>query len=259
LQVCTARYRQDASTEFGSCRMLSIGRAVSKLTYAHHVRCSSCATLRKCSTSRSVAMAANAGVTYLCEPSAGAEVQTANSVFIGRSSMRPCCKRTDTACLQHCISAEGRTIACSGQDEANKVDEELMGPLGFSVDQLMELAGVSVACAVAAESQPASRVLVLAGPGNNGGDGLVAARHLHHFGYDVKARVTPSAAAADADGKLGHLMQAAADARLMHAAAVAYLLFERRCVSACARMRCPCRCATQSIPRSSSTMASSPS
>jgi hypothetical protein len=61
-----------------------------------------------------------------------------------------------------------------------------MGPLGFSVDQLMELAGLSVACAVAAEQRAPGRVLVLAGPGNNGGDGLVAARHLHHFGHQVE-------------------------------------------------------------------------
>lgn len=62
-----------------------------------------------------------------------------------------------------------------------------MGPLGFSVDQLMELAGLSIASSIAAEYSVPSfpRVLVLAGPGNNGGDGLVAARHLHHFGYTV--------------------------------------------------------------------------
>lgn len=60
-----------------------------------------------------------------------------------------------------------------------------MGPLGFSVHQLMELAGLSVACSLAAEFPPAThgRVAVLAGPGNNGGDGLVAARHLWQFGY----------------------------------------------------------------------------
>lgn len=60
-----------------------------------------------------------------------------------------------------------------------------MGPLGFSIDQLMELAGLSVASAILAEYPPSqySRVLIVAGPGNNGGDGLVAARHLYHFGY----------------------------------------------------------------------------
>ncbi|TPX67585.1 hypothetical protein SpCBS45565_g03718 [Spizellomyces sp. 'palustris'] len=56
---------------------------------------------------------------------------------------------------------------------------------GFSVDQLMELAGLSVAMALAKVYSKDSfqRVLVCAGPGNNGGDGLVAARHLFHFGY----------------------------------------------------------------------------
>eukprot|EP00004_Rigifila_ramosa_P003096 TRINITY_DN1324_c0_g1_i4.p1 TRINITY_DN1324_c0_g1~~TRINITY_DN1324_c0_g1_i4.p1 ORF type:complete len:280 (+),score=30.79 TRINITY_DN1324_c0_g1_i4:118-957(+) len=53
------------------------------------------------------------------------------------------------------------------------------------MEQLMELAGLSVAAAVCAEFPAAShpRVLVVCGPGNNGGDGLVAARHLRHFGY----------------------------------------------------------------------------
>lgn len=61
-----------------------------------------------------------------------------------------------------------------------------MGPLGaFSLDQLMELAGLSCAQAVERvyrrEKYP--RVLVCCGPGNQGGDGLVAARHLGMFGY----------------------------------------------------------------------------
>ena len=55
----------------------------------------------------------------------------------------------------------------------------------------MELAGLSVATAVhdfyqkqSVKSTGRRRILILAGPGNNGGDGLVAARHLKHFGFD---------------------------------------------------------------------------
>ena len=65
--------------------------------------------------------------------------------------------------------------------------QELMGPLGFSIDQLMELAGLSCAEATAlAFPDKAAKILIIAGPGNNGGDGLVAARHLTHFGYTVR-------------------------------------------------------------------------
>ncbi|CAJ1333264.1 unnamed protein product [Effrenium voratum] len=63
-----------------------------------------------------------------------------------------------------------------------------MASPGFSVDQLMELSGLSVACAVVSafpkKEYGAKPVLLVCGPGNNGGDGLVAARHLVHFGYE---------------------------------------------------------------------------
>ncbi|SCU98325.1 LAMI_0F14114g1_1 [Lachancea mirantina] len=71
---------------------------------------------------------------------------------------------------------------------AAKLDQELMGPeIGFTLQQLMELAGLSVAQAVQ-KQYPISiyqkrQILVVAGPGNNGGDGLVCARHLALFGY----------------------------------------------------------------------------
>lgn len=49
----------------------------------------------------------------------------------------------------------------------------------------MELAGLSVSQVIykVHPLSKGSRVLVACGPGNNGGDGLVAARHLKHYGY----------------------------------------------------------------------------
>ncbi|KAF9109941.1 NAD(P)H-hydrate epimerase, partial [Mortierella sp. AM989] len=59
---------------------------------------------------------------------------------------------------------------------------------GFNFEQLVELAGFSVAQAISKEysKDDYSRVVVFSGPGNNGLDGLVAARHLSHFGYQPK-------------------------------------------------------------------------
>ena len=51
---------------------------------------------------------------------------------------------------------------------------------------LMENAGRAVAQTVSARQRPGASVVVLAGPGNNGGDGFVAARLLAERGYTVK-------------------------------------------------------------------------
>ena len=56
---------------------------------------------------------------------------------------------------------------------------------GISGASLMENAGAAVARAVMAQHPPGSKVVVVAGAGNNGGDGFVAARHLDGAGYQV--------------------------------------------------------------------------
>jgi hydroxyethylthiazole kinase-like uncharacterized protein yjeF len=67
---------------------------------------------------------------------------------------------------------------------------------------LMENAGRAVADDLARRFPDAGTVAVLCGPGNNGGDGFVAARHLNERGYRVRLgfngdpeRLSPSAAA----------------------------------------------------------------
>jgi NAD(P)H-hydrate epimerase len=58
---------------------------------------------------------------------------------------------------------------------------------GSSEAQLMEEAGLAVAQEswMLLGTLEGRHILVLAGPGNNGGDGLVAARHLYDWGADV--------------------------------------------------------------------------
>jgi hydroxyethylthiazole kinase-like uncharacterized protein yjeF len=68
---------------------------------------------------------------------------------------------------------------------------------------LMEKAGNSVAEAAVALKKPAgSRVLVVAGPGNNGGDGFVAARRLTERGYVVEVLLVGDPAQPKGDAAL---------------------------------------------------------
>lgn len=68
---------------------------------------------------------------------------------------------------------------------AMRAAEEAAMAGGASVEVLMERAGEALAEAVFRFAGPMP-VLVLAGPGNNGGDGRVAARHLAERGADVR-------------------------------------------------------------------------
>ena len=71
-------------------------------------------------------------------------------------------------------------------DQMRRIEQEC-AEAGLSTDTLMENAGKSVAEGVkqilGAIDRP--HILILIGPGNNGGDGLVAARYLHDWGAKV--------------------------------------------------------------------------
>jgi ADP-dependent NAD(P)H-hydrate dehydratase / NAD(P)H-hydrate epimerase len=71
-----------------------------------------------------------------------------------------------------------------------KIDRAAIDDYGIAGAVLMENAGRQVAEAVlsvlAESADPRATVLIVAGSGNNGGDGLVAARHLQKHGVDAR-------------------------------------------------------------------------
>ncbi|MEI7752737.1 MAG: NAD(P)H-hydrate epimerase [Candidatus Omnitrophota bacterium] len=67
-------------------------------------------------------------------------------------------------------------------EEIRSMDESAIRDYSIPSLLLMENAGRSV-CDVIVREYKACKVLIVAGKGNNGGDGLVAARHLANQGY----------------------------------------------------------------------------
>jgi hydroxyethylthiazole kinase-like uncharacterized protein yjeF len=82
--------------------------------------------------------------------------------------------------------------------QMNEADRRTIAS-GISGETLMENAGAAVAGAVMARHPRDSRVVVVAGPGNNGGDGFVAARHLRQAGYRVSLHLIGRAEAIKGD------------------------------------------------------------
>ena len=82
--------------------------------------------------------------------------------------------------------------------EMRAIDRAAIEGLGIPSLALMENAGRAVADAVAAACTDGGQVAVCCGHGNNGGDGLVAARHLVGRGYVVECRLAAGEPRGDA-------------------------------------------------------------
>jgi len=74
-----------------------------------------------------------------------------------------------------------------GAAEMLEIDRLAVENFGISLAQMMELAGASLArlAGQAMGGTRGKRVTILTGPGNNGGGGLVAARHLANRGAEL--------------------------------------------------------------------------
>lgn len=88
--------------------------------------------------------------------------------------------------------------------EMAAVDAYTIQNLGLPGMVLMERAGVAIAgaCRRLCPDPQEARVAVLCGPGNNGGDGFVAARHLRESGYAVEVYLLTAAEKLRGDARL---------------------------------------------------------
>jgi NAD(P)H-hydrate epimerase len=74
-------------------------------------------------------------------------------------------------------------------DAFKEMDYYAVNNYHLPVELMMESAGIQLARLTASIAAPGSMVLVGAGPGNNGGGGLVAARRLEAWGYKVHVQL----------------------------------------------------------------------
>jgi hydroxyethylthiazole kinase-like uncharacterized protein yjeF len=88
--------------------------------------------------------------------------------------------------------------------EEMRAIEQQAAKVGLPSEVLMENAGLAVAQHTKKwlGSMLGRRFLVLVGPGNNGGDGLVVARHLHDWGANVTIYSPPPRADSDVNSQL---------------------------------------------------------
>ena len=83
-----------------------------------------------------------------------------------------------------------------GRDHIRTLEARLQA---HNASPLMQKAGLAAARLALAMAPHAQRIWVAAGPGNNGGDGLEAALHLHHWGKSVHVSLVASPSDLPAD------------------------------------------------------------
>ncbi len=90
---------------------------------------------------------------------------------------------------------EKRTVPALSADEMRQVDRQAVDVYRIDLLQMMELAGRSLALVVremmVEGGEASGQITILCGTGNNGGGGMVAARHLHGWGFDATVWLVP--------------------------------------------------------------------
>lgn len=119
------------------------------------------------------------GQTYVIEP--------AESGWA--AALRPAAIRVSSA-----ISPKPRPMKLLTAAQTRQADAATIAQEGIRSVDLMERAATAFTAWLTQRLSPAEagEVLVLCGPGNNGGDGLVAARLLHARGYRVRVGLLPA-------------------------------------------------------------------
>jgi len=87
--------------------------------------------------------------------------------------------------------------------QMREIDRKTIDDLGISSLVLMESAGLGLVDEIECRSEGERlRVTVICGPGNNGGDGMVAARHLADRGHEVVTFLAAARSAFSGDAKV---------------------------------------------------------
>src|SRR3954470_15042567 len=103
------------------------------------------------------------------------------------------------------------TVRPLSRDEVRSIDRRAAEEFGLPTLVLMENAGRGAAELIARDLAPGSRVVIACGPGNNGGDGGVVARHLDLRGLAVRVVWFAQKAKIAGDAAVQHRIVAASE------------------------------------------------